>query len=148
MSFTIKLQKNNSEPNKAVKNTTDIISLTGTLKEGSSIIDPIILVDINDFTTIRNCNYMTISQFNRKYFIKNISINKNNLYEIIGHVDVLSSFWNEVKENNVILRRQQTNYNLYLNDGVFKIYQNPKITTAEFPSGFTTDEFVLALAGI
>lgn len=147
MSFNIKIQRNNSEKNRIGKNLTDILTLTGTLKEGASIINPTILVKINNISDIRTSNYMTISEFSRKYFIKDIKSIHNNVYEITAHVDVLESFANEIKANEVILYRQEKKYNLYLNDGVFKIYQNPNILTKEFPNGFTAEEFVLALAG-
>ena len=147
MSFTVVIQKNNSEKNKIGKNITDIVSLDGTLKEGCSIINPTILVKINDFSTIKKANYVSIESFGRKYFITNISIYRNELYEISCHVDVLDSFASEILDNKVILKRQEKTYNLYLNDGVFKLYQNPKILTKEFPNGFVNEEFILALAG-
>lgn len=146
MSFNIVLQKNNSEKNKFSKSITDVLTCTGNLKSESSIIDPIIVIDGN-LTNLNKCNYCTINEFGRKYFINDIKSVANRLIEIYLHVDVLSSFSSEILANYVILERQQNTYNLYLNDGVFKIYQDPIVTTHEFPNGFTTDEFILALAG-
>ena len=62
MSFNIILQRNNSENNKVGKSITDIATVTGTLKEETSIIDPIIKIagDISDYT---GCNYITNSAF-------------------------------------------------------------------------------------
>lgn len=146
MSFNITLQTNASEKNKLTKDITDLVTLSGTLKNGTSIIDPVISFE-GDLSSFVNCNYMTISTFGRSYFVKDIRSIRNNVYEISAHVDVLSSFATQIKSNTAVVRRQENQWNLYLNDGVFKTYQNPEIVTKAFPSGFTTQEFVLAVAG-
>lgn len=144
--FDIVLQTNNSENNRVTKDVTDIATISGTLKNECSIIDPVILIE-GDISNYTSCNYCTIESFGRSYFINNIRSVRNNLFEISCHVDVLSSFADQIKENNAIINRQENDWNLYLNDGVFKIYQNPRILTREFPTGFSTQSFVLAVAG-
>lgn len=146
MSFDITLQTNASEKNKLTKDITDIATLSGTLKNGTSIIDPVISFE-GDLSSFVNCNYMTIPTFGRSYFVNDIRSIRNNVYEISAHVDVLSSFATQIRGNTAIVRRQENQWNLYLNDGVFKTYQNPEIITKAFPSGFTKQEFVLAVAG-
>ena len=64
MSFIIKIQRNNSENIALDKNLTDILVLSGTLKEGTSIIDPVIIFEGN-LSAVKNANYMTIDSFNR-----------------------------------------------------------------------------------
>ena len=146
MSFDIILQINASEKNKLTKEITNIATVSGTLKNGTSIIDPVISFE-GDLSSFVNCNYMTITTFGRSYFVNDIRSIRNNVYEISAHVDLLSSFATEIKSNTAIVRRQENMWNLYLNDGIFKTYQNPEIVTKAFPSGFTTQEFVLAVAG-
>lgn len=144
--MNITLQRNLSEKNRVIKNITDIIEVTGALKVGSSIIDPVILFegDISNFT---GCNYMTIEDFSRKYFVNDITSVRNGLFEIQAHCDVLSTYKDGIFTNKAIIKRQESLWNLYLNDGSFKVYQNPIVLTKAFPSGFTTQEFVLAVAG-
>ena len=146
MSFDITLQLNNSEKNKVTKSLTDIITVSGELKTGTSIIDPIIMVNCN-LSDVAKCNYMTIGSFGRSYFVNNIRSIRSGLLEFSCHVDVLSSFADAIRENTAIIQKQEKEWNLYLNDGSFKIYQNPMVLTKAFPSGFTTQEFVLAVAG-
>lgn len=146
MSFDITLQLNNSEKNKVTKSLTDIMTVSGELKTGTSIIDPIIMVNCN-LSDIAKCNYMTIGSFGRSYFVNNIRSIRSGLLEFSCHVDVLSSFADAIRENTAIIQKQEKEWNLYLNDGSFKIYQNPMVLTKAFPSGFTTQEFVLAVAG-
>lgn len=142
----ITLQINSSEKNKLDKSITDIVTLSGTLRDQTSIINPVIVIE-GDLFSFVNCNYMTISVFNRSYFINNITSINNNLFEISAHVDVLSTYKSQIRENSAIIARQEKKWNLYLNDGVFKTYQNPYIVTKAFPSGFTQQHFIFSVAG-
>ena len=146
MAFNITLQVNSSDKTALDKNLTDIATLSGVLKSNTSIIDPVITFEGNISNYI-NCNYMTIPTFGRAYFVNNITSVRNGVFEISAHVDVLSSFKTQIRGNTAIIRRQENVWNLYLNDGVFKVYQNPMVLTKEFPTGFATPEFVLAVAG-
>lgn len=146
MAFTVALQSNSSPKNQLDKSVSGVLSVSGTLKEGTSVIDPVILVQA-PLSTLVNANYMTISAFGRSYFITDIRSIRNDLVEISGHVDVLSTYAAGIRGNNAIIYRQENDWNLYLDDGSFQIYQNPSVLTRPFPSGFSTLEFVLAVAG-
>lgn len=146
MAFDITLQRNNSERNRLTKEISDLFTVSGELKTETSIIDPVIMIEC-DLSDVTGCNYMTIPAFGRSYFINNIRSIRTGLVEFSCHVDVLSSFADEIRSNTAIVRKQENNWNLYLNEGSFKVYQNPIVLTKAFPSGFTTQEFVLAVAG-
>lgn len=146
MSFSIILQLNSSESNRVTKDIATLQTLNGTLRQETSIIDPVIIIE-TDLSQVVTCNYLSIPTFARSYFVNNIRSIRNGLVEFTCHVDVLSSFAEQIKANSAIIKRQENKWNLYLNDGVFKVYQNPMILTKAFPSGFTTQEFVLAVAG-
>ena len=145
MAFTVKLQYNHSEPNRLNKTVADVISATGTFKEGSSILDPVIMIESSTAPT--GCNYMTIDTFSRKYFIKDIKSVYNNMWEVSGHVDVLGTYASQINACSGIVARQENNYNLYLNDTEYKCYQDPYVETQAFPNGFSTYQFVLACLG-
>ncbi len=144
--LNIILQTNLSEPNKVNKEVENITTMYGTLRTECSVTDPVIIVEV-DLDTIRNCNYITIRRFRRSYFVINIRSIRNGLVELTCHVDVLSSFKAELLTNSAIIAKSEKDWNLYLNDGSLKTYQNSEIYTKLFPSGFTTQEFVLAVAG-
>lgn len=146
MPFNIVLQRNNSELNKVTKSVDNLLTVSGVLKEETSIIDPIIKIEC-DLSEVTNCNYLSIPAFGRSYFVNNIRSIRNGLVEFSCHVDVLSSFAEGIRGNSAIIKKQENSWNLYLNDGSFKIYQNPNVLTKAFPSGFTTQELVLAVAG-
>lgn len=146
MSFTIVIQRTTSEKNRLTKSLTTIATLTGTLKNETSIIDPVIIVEGN-LSDYVSCNYCTITQFGRSYFVTNIRSVRNNLIELTCHVDVLSTYAAAIRANRAIIKRQENNWNLYLNDGSFNSYQNPYVLTKLFPNGFNTSQFILAIAG-
>lgn len=145
--MTIKFYKNLSEKNHLDKNITQQGSdVTGTLRADCSVIDPVIAIE--EFTSfdLATCNYAYITEFGRYYFINNI-VCKGNLYEIHMHVDVLSTYKEEIRQNQAVVSRQQSKYNLYLQDGVFKTYAFPHIQVAQFPSGFSSFNLILSVAG-
>lgn len=144
MTFT--LYTNASEINAVDKDITEVATLTGVLKESTSITDPVITVsDITQYITA--INYAYIQEFGRYYFVTDIRSVANNLWEISMHVDVLYTYRDAIRANNAIIERNEAEYDLKLNDGLFKTQQNPRITTINFPAGFNTWDFVLAVAG-
>lgn len=146
MAFNIDLILNKSDKNVVSKDLTTLLSVSGVLKNETSIIDPVIIIEC-DLTTLVNVNYMHIPIFGRYYYINNIRSVRNGLVEFTCHVDVLQSFASAIRSNTGIIHRQENAWNLYLNDGSFKVYQNPMVLTRDFPTGFSTHEFVLAVAG-
>lgn len=148
MSFPIVAQTSSSEKNKLDKSLTTIDTLTGVLREDSSIIDPVIVVE-KDLSYLTACNYMTIESFGRSYFVTNIVSIEGGLTELHGHCDVLSSFKTQIRSNYALIKNSERNWNLYLNDGSFRTYQYPYIYTKKFSGGFpqSNDTYILAVAG-
>lgn len=146
MSFAINLGKNSSPANKLTKNFSSKISLYGSLRNESEIIDPTIIVNTTS-ADIFLCNYMEIPTFGRSYFITSIKSIRNGVYEVQGHCDVLSSFASEIRANNAIILRQEHNFNLLLNDDVFKCKQNSRIAYKKFPSQLGDFNYILTVAG-
>lgn len=146
MSFEVNFYRNESESNKLDKTIVSIITAAGVLRDDTSIIDPIIEVSAS-LETLAGANYVVIPTFNRSYFILDMTATNNGLVLVSCHVDVLSSFRNQIRANRGIVFRQENNWNLYLNDGVLEMYQNPIVTTHEFPNAFNGQSYVLALAG-
>lgn len=150
MSFNIRLMLNKSADNVADKDFETIDTLTGVLRNETSVVNPTVRIeaDVNDIAT---CNYFYIPQFHRYYFVANDGIRsiRNGIVEITGHCDVLTT---ALKLSSLgdcigITKKQENKNNLYLNDGSFRVYQDPIVTTKLFPSGFNTFSYVLAVAG-
>mgnify|MGYP007115355942 CR=1 FL=1 len=146
MSFTIDIGKSTSPVNALTKNFTSVISLSGTLKNETEIVNPTIIIETNS-ADIFKCNYMQISEFKRSYFITSIKSIRNKIFEIEAHCDVLSSFAGEIKSNKAIILRQENDFNLLLNDDVFKCKQNSRIYYKKFPSQLGQYSYILVTAG-
>lgn len=149
MSFPIIFGQNQSENNKLDKTIANTFTYNGTLKDGSSVITPTILVQGNP-SLFASCNYMEIASFDRRYFIQDITVLSADIVEIRGKVDVLSSYAEAIRANTGIVLRQENNWNLYLNDGSFSVYQNEVTITKRVGSGslpFGNYNYVLTVAG-
>lgn len=146
--MVLNLYTNNSDDKVVTKDITSLVSLTGTLRDDCSIIDPVIMISSDSFNNAMAaaCNYAMIPEFGRYYFVKNITLS-GKFWVIEMHVDVLASFQTELKSLEAIVSRQENKFNLYLQDGMFKTYQNPKITVQNFPVGFNTQQFVFCVSG-
>lgn len=151
MSFKIKLQNNHSSKNRIGKDINDIRELTGTLRDGCSIINPKILIRMDDVGDLKNCNYMTIAEFGRKYFVTDIVSVTHNMIEVSGHVDVLETYKDEIDKNTAIIARQSSTSfgNTYLDDNLLATYQDSYVVSYDFPQSFKKDEehLILAVAG-
>ena len=144
--MTIKLYNNLSDKIVVDKNITQKGSdVTGTLREDCSIIDPVIKMSAIG-TYLLESNYAYITEFGRYYYITNI-VCVGDLFEVHMHVDVLMSFRGDIRTNNAVISRQDRNYNLYLQDGVFKTYSQPHYEIKQFGTGFTDFQFVFCVAG-
>ena len=147
MAFNITFYTCNAERNRLNKNSflTNSYNCTGLLKDNTSVIDPIIRIEKNLIDVVQ-FNYMYIQSFNRYYFITDIISLSNYICEVQAHVDVLSSFREEIILNEAIISKSENNWNLYLNDGSFKVYADSMVLTKAFPSGFTVQNYLLAVA--
>lgn len=144
--MTLTLYANSSEFAALDKVLTQVASMTGTLREETSIIDPVVTVEGLE-PYIAQVNYAYIPEFGRYYFINNIESVRTNLWRISMHVDVLHTYAAGIRENSAIIERNENEYDLQLNDGLFQTRQNPRIAQYPFPAGFTTWNFVLGVAG-
>lgn len=148
MGFEVRLCHNNSPVDKIGKDLDAGNTITGcVLKKETSILRPKILL-ISEDPDITGYNYMEISEFGRYYFIDDIVSINNNKWEISGHVDVLQTYMSDILNQNVILNKQETRGNKYLNDGSFVSQVNEFNTSYNFPNGFNTSgTFILICAG-
>lgn len=136
--FEIVLQNNKSEQNKIGKNIDNILTASGVLKDETSILSPSILVNA-DLDALTSANYMTIDSFGRKYFITDIKSIRRGLVQIDGRCDVLETYKDYIKQQTAVIARQENKWNLYLNDSIFKTYQNPIYIFKKFDKGFKND---------
>ena len=142
------LMINHSPNNKIDKELTYTQTLQGTLKDATSIVNPVILVELT--SPVLNVNYARINAFGRYYYVTDIIQIRTDLWEIHMHCDVLKSFSEGILGSPAIVAKSSSNWNLYLNDTNYRCFQDPLIKQTEFPNGFDLSEmsFVLACVGV
>lgn len=146
--MNVQLLTNESEVNRIGKNLSSVGTYTGILRESCSILNPTITIQGVSASAIKNVNYMYISDFSRYYYVDNITSLKNDLWEISGHVDVLETYSSQILSNPAVIARQESQYNLYLDDGQFRTYATPDIIVKRFPNSFPkSGSYVLLVVG-
>ena len=113
------------------KNIVELVSMSGTLREATSITNPTFLIENPN---ILGVNYLYCTEFDRYYFVGDIVSVRNNLWEIACHVDVLSSFKEDLRKLNAVIGRQEFLYNLYLEDDSLLTTSRRIYTTKAFPN--------------
>lgn len=123
------------------------VSLSGTLRNETDVVNPTILVEAN-VSTLAGCNYMSIPAFHRQYFFTGIRAISDDLCEVSGHCDVLSSFKTGIRSNTAVVARsaQSGNWNLFLNDPMTKVTNKTNVITLSSGFGsFPKNQFSIML---
>ena len=145
MAFGVTFMNNQEELNKINKSPTSVMTLMGTLREETDIIDPQITIEYSG--TLTNVNYMYIAEFHRYYFITKIESIRNGLWRVYAHCDVLKTYANAILGTPAVVARNESTYNLYLNDAMFKVQSNPRLQLAKFPNKFSGESYILVMKG-
>ena len=103
--MNLSLYINNSEKNKLEKSLSDEFSMSGNLRNESSVVNPRIIVQTDNPSKY---NYAYIPEFNRYYFITDMTSVRTNIWELSMHVDVLMSFKESIKGTQIILSDTET----------------------------------------
>ena len=105
----IDLYKNTTEENAIEKIITDKKTIEGTLKTTIDITN--FSVIFNFFEDWNNYNYVYIEKLKRYYFVESKRIVNNSLVEYDLIEDVLMSFKDLIREQNILLTESETAFN-------------------------------------
>ena len=94
----------------------------------------------------QSVNYVYVDELERYYYIRNWTM-ENGYVTLECEVDVLMSFKDEIKERNVIVKRNQYLFNMYLEDSQYKVQNRTSVRTVVFPSGFNGHQIILGVVG-
>lgn len=119
-------------------------TLTGTFRDATSVSSPTFTIERNSPVGF---NYVYIEAFDRFYYVTGVSADMHSIVTVSCTVDVLETAGASLKEFEAVVKRQENEYNLYLDDGIFKAYQNTKHKIIAFPNPFTDYSYILAIAG-
>lgn len=150
--MTVIIYRNLSEGNVVDKNISEIVQVNGTLRSGTSVLNPSITFESSSVGII-SANYIYIVEWERYYFVNEITNIRNNLWSFSCHVDVLMTYRNIIRQQSAIIARQEFLYNLYLDDDKFLVNAPRMIVTKAFPgrvpagNSAGANSFILTLAG-
>lgn len=143
----IKLYKTTSPRKKLVKELSDGITLTGTLRGQASVMSP--SLQIQDIVVF-GYNYCYIPDFGRYYYINDINALRANLFELSLGIDVLMTYASEIRRNYAIVDKVE-NFGVafnYINDGSWINTNRADQSIINFANGFNDNgEFILITAG-
>lgn len=94
--------------------TDGFISMNCQVKEPSSILNPRLIIDIDNWNP--NLNYAYIPNWSRYYFIHNSTVMLGHQVELDLAVDVLGTYRTAILDSTAFVRRSASNYNLKLPD--------------------------------
>lgn len=147
---------------KLYRNTSDEIIVDKTLtqvgnnytfhmKQDTNMNDPVFMIYRNIDMT--NVNYCYVTELKRYYYIRHIETSQQH-YILHCHVDVLKTYWNDIKRQKAIMARSSTSgkYKPYLEDNRTLLYAKRRYKTIPFSGGFLhsggkTSQFILTLNG-
>lgn len=135
--------KTSSPENQITKSLQNALTLTGNLREGASIVTPVITLT----SDIKGYNYCYIAAFNRYYYVRDINQVRKNVYSVNLECDVLMSFKTEILNNTAIVERSQTNRSQYQHDNEIITKAMQRVRLKKFNYTFPTQSLILTVGG-
>lgn len=143
--MNIILYNSQAEPNtlnKTSKLTQKAVYNGAVARQNLSIMNPVLVLE-ESISNIAGVNYCYIADFERYYYVKEITCNINGLFTLVLAVDVLMSFQSVIELQRGIVRKNANIYNMYL-PGDIKCETRPVISTIQFVarsgSGYFTNQ--------
>ena len=148
----ITIYNNSSDKRVIGKSIAQVASKPYVLLDDCSIISPSVILSYD--STVLTANYAYIAEFNRYYFIDNITVLSAERLLLEMSIDVLETYKTQIKTLTCIVKRNTNVFNKYLDDPYFqasakKQIQTKVISSGQFyPSSLTdaTPCFVLTIA--
>lgn len=135
-----------SERHAIQKNLQNAIEFVGSLRGESSVVSPTILIEM---TNPSQYNYCFIPEFNRYYFITDITSVRTNLWRISCSVDVLMSYQAQLLNLDVIVSADTApDTEKYMSGDVWLTTVKTKTDVINFPNGLLdSGEYILITSG-
>ena len=145
------LYNNKSDKRQLVKNIAEIKTILATAKGDINIISPTLI--IQNFST--DFNYCYISDFDRYYFVKSITLLTGQRIQIDLTVDVLMTYKEEIKNLTVNVLRYENIEPTFLTDSRIPLLSDTVQKVIEFPKNIfnlenpeeNSKNFLLTVAG-
>lgn len=144
--MNITLYKTSSERHRLSKVLTNSVAVNNVhILDGTSITDPVVVIGYD--ASLLSHSYAYISDFGRYYFITNIDVLPGQEMRLSLHVDVLTTYKDQIKACNARITRSQSNYDPMISDNLIINKVNTNITQRKIGSGFTRANQYYVLIG-
>lgn len=143
----IRLYNNISDNRTIRKKLLNEFSLTGTLRDSCSLLEPVINIESSN---VLRFNYAYIPDFQRYYFVKEITNLRKNIWTLELEVDPLMSFKGDILALDVVVDKQSSDLigDEYIDDGSLVADNNTFTSVYNLSSGFNDHgEYILITAG-
>ena len=143
----IRLYNNISDNRTIRKKLLNEFSLTGTLRDSCSLLGPVINIESSN---VLRFNYAYIPDFQRYYFVKEITNLRKNIWTLELEVDPLMSFKGDILALDVVVDKQSSESigDEYIDDGSLVADNNTFTSVYNLSSGFNDHgEYILITAG-
>lgn len=130
--YLFKTADSNNTVSKAL---TDNITLEGTLRNECSILSP--AIEIESPISLSNYNYAYVGEFNRYYFITDITVTYNGLWRLSLKCDVLMTYEKSIRTLKANILRNPSEFNLMLEDNQLNKYSDDRVQCYNFPNALT-----------
>lgn len=129
MAYPVVFYTNTAENNRLDKTDylTQITTLNCEFYDNIDRVNPVIKIDAATID-IGSCNYMYIAEFERYYYITSIEATKGKSFVVHGHVDVLNSFKDDIRNCPLVAARSSNMFNGYLVDD-HRLWNSAPLTT-------------------
>ena len=137
----ITLWNNKSDANDVHKNLELVGQLNIDLQLDKPLLDMDITVPKSEIMFNENMvNYITVTDFNRDYFVKEIVKSRAGVITFRLHQDVLSSHFDKIKNIDAWILRQEHKANLYVDDEEIIVQNRSDQVVLKFPNTFGVDQ--------
>lgn len=145
--MNISLYINKSDPRVLSKNisSSTVLSYTGTARDVFDVMGGDITIATP--TDISKYNYCYISDVSRYYFITNIKVIRDGVWQLSLKIDVLMTYNAAIRALSGTVERNTNVNNGYISDPEYKALTYSNIVTKAFPNAMTNDSIILMTVG-
>ena len=140
------LYKSSSDPRVVTKTISDAITYsTATARDAFDAMGGSIIIatssDLSDY------NYAYISDVGRYYYIKDITVLRDGVWQLTISIDVLMTYDSAIRALHGTVDRQTNVNNGYISDPEYNALTFSAIVTKTFPNAMTSDSIILMTIG-
>lgn len=144
--MVIKLYKSSSDPRVVSKSLSDEISYnSATARDAFDIMGGSIVITTS--SDLSGYNYAHVVDVNRYYYIKDITVLREGVWQLELSIDVLMTYAAEIRALHGTVDRQTNLNNGYISDPEYKALTFSQIVTKTFPNEMTNDTIILMTIG-